>query len=147
MVKSLQGTPWDRLAGRPAGKTSQESSSSTARCDTSDASERCSAKAQDFTLPVVLHVVPVPRAADTENEPSSAFGPRDMDHGGAQEGPASHDHVQVRASTPAPRSPYDRTNQGGKPSVQPGSQPEQSKSNVSSGVKRDARAVEVLGKD
>ena len=34
LVKSLQGTPWDRLAGRP-GKTLQNSSSSTARCDTS----------------------------------------------------------------------------------------------------------------
>ena len=33
-----------------------------------------------------------------------------------------------------------------KPSVQPGSQPEQSESNVSSGVKRDARAVEVPDK-
>ena len=38
-------------------------------------------------------------------------------------------------------------NQGGKRSVQPASQPEQSKSNMSSGVKRDARAAELLDED
>ena len=98
-----------------SGKTSQDSSSITARAKVSvakasaqpseDASERRSAKAQDLTLPVVPHVVPVLRAADTENEPSSAFGP--MDNGGAQANPASDDHVQVRSPTPAPSSPDD----------------------------------------
>ena len=60
---------------------------------------------------------------------------------GAQVDPASDDHVEVRSSTPAPSSPDDRTKQGGKRSVQPASQPEQPESNVSSGVKCDARAA------
>ena len=93
----------------------QDSSSITARAKVSvakasarpseDASERRSAKAQDLTPPVAPHVVPVLRAADTENEPSSACGP--MDNGNAQANPASDDHVQIRLSTPAPSSPDD----------------------------------------
>ena len=35
LVKSLQGTPWDMLFSTPSGKTCQDSSSSTTRCDTS----------------------------------------------------------------------------------------------------------------
>ena len=46
-----------------------------------DASERRSAKARDLNPPLVPHVIPVPRAADKENEPSSASGPVDTDHG------------------------------------------------------------------
>ena len=57
--------------------------------------------------------------------------------------PASDDHAQVRSSTPAPSSSDDRKNQGGKRSVQPSSQPEQSEINVSSGVKRDAGGAEL----
>ena len=75
-----------------------------------DASERRNAKAQDPTPLVVPHVIPVPRAADLENEPISASEPMDRDHGGAQVNPASDDHTQVRSSTPAPSSPDDRTN-------------------------------------
>ena len=115
-----------------------------------DASERRSAKAQDLTLPVVPHVIPDPRAADTENEPSSAFGPMDTNHGSGRAHPASDDHAQVRSSIPAPSSPDDRTSQGGKRSAQPASLPEQSgqrESNMSPGVKRDARAAELLGED
>ena len=73
LVKSLQGTRWDRT---PGGKTSQDSSSGNARCDTSigqserpseDADERRSAKAQDLNPPAVPHVIRVPRAAGAEN--------------------------------------------------------------------------------
>ena len=58
---------------------------------------------------------------------------------------ASDDHAQVRSSTPS--NPDDRTNQGGKRSVQPASQLEQLDSNESSGVKRDARAAELPDED
>ena len=78
----VQGTPWDRLAGRPAGrlrKTALQAPpvatplvANASERPSEGASERRSAKAQDFTLPVVPHVVPVLHAADTENEPSSA---------------------------------------------------------------------------
>ena len=139
------------------GKTSQNDSSSTARCDTSsatawvrpseDASENRSAKAQDLAPLVVLHVLPAPRAEEEENEPSSASWPMDTDHGGASVGPVSDDHAQVRSSTPASSSPDDRTNQSDKRSVQPASQPEQSKSNTGMGVKRDARAAELFDED
>ena len=148
LVKSLQGTPWDRLAGRPAGrpcKTAPQAPPVATRPvaeasgrPSEDASERRSAKGQDFNPPVIPLVIPVPRAAEPENEPTSASGPMDMDHGGAQVDPASDDHVQVRSSTPAPSSPDDQT----KRSVQPASRSALSKSNMSSGVKRDARAAE-----
>ena len=55
-----------------------------AKCSVAKASERASedasvrrnAKAQDLTPPVVPHVIPVPRAADNENEPSQHLHPR-----------------------------------------------------------------------
>ena len=155
LVKSLQGTLVDSLAGRPAGRpgktapqalpvaTPPEATASEGPND--DASERGSAKAQDLTPPMLPHVIPVLHAA--ENEPSSASGPMDVDLGGAQVDPASDDHAQVRSSTPAQSSPDDRTNQGGKRSVQPASQPEQSESNVNFAVKRDARAAELPDED
>ena len=61
-----------------------------------EANKRRSAKAHDLTPPVVPHVIPVPRAADKENEPSSASGPMDTDHGGAHASPASDGQSQVR---------------------------------------------------
>ena len=106
-----------------------------------------SARAQDLTLPVVSHVLPVPRAVDKENKPSSASGPMDTDHGSARVDPAIDDHAQVRSSKTAPSSPDHRTNQGGKRSVQPASQPDQSKRNVCSCVTRDARAAELFDDD
>ena len=87
LVKSLQGTPRDGLAGRPAGrpcKTAPQAPpvatlpvAEASEQPSEDASERCSAKAQDLTPPVVPHVLPFPRAADSESEPSSASGPVD----------------------------------------------------------------------
>ena len=121
------------LQHRPLGKESERPSE--------DADERRSPKAQDLNPPAGLHVITVPRA-DTENEPSSSSGPMDTDHGGVRVDPASDDHAQVRSSTPVSSSPDDRTNQGGKRGVQPGCHPKQSKSNTSSGIKRDARAAE-----
>ena len=80
-VGSLQA-PWSRLAGRPAGrprKTAPQAPSvptppmaEESERPSEDASERRSAKAQDLNLPTVPHVIRVPRAADTENEPSSS---------------------------------------------------------------------------
>ena len=157
MVKCLRGPPRDRLAGRPAGrprKTAPQASpvatlalAKASERPSEDASERRSAKVQDLTLPIVPHVIPDPCAADTENEPSSASGPMDTDHGGARLDPARDDPAQVRSTTPAPGSPDDRTNQVRKRNVRPASQSEQSESNVSSGVKRDARAAELLDED
>ena len=108
LVKSLQGTLWDRVAGRPAGRprktAPQAPTIATPRVakaserPSEDASERRSAKAQDLNPPVVPHVISVSRAADTENEPSSASRHMDTDHGGAQVNPASGDHVQVRSA-------------------------------------------------
>ena len=157
LVKKLQGTPWDRLAGRPAGrprKTALQAppvatppAAKASERPSEDASERRSAKAQDLNPPAVPHVIPVPRAADTENEPSSACGPTDTDHGGAQVDPASDDHVQVRSSTPDQTNRDDRTNQGGKRNLQPASQPEQTESNVSPRVKGVARAAELPDED
>ena len=55
-----------------------------------DASERRSAKAQDLNPPTVPRVIRVPRAADTENEPSSSSD-------------------RPRAPVPAPSSPTEQT--------------------------------------
>ena len=84
----------------PSGETSHDSPSSTACCDTlvakaserpsEDASERPNAKAQDLNLPVVPHVIPIPRAAA-----SSASGPMETENGGAQVHPTRDDHVPI----------------------------------------------------
>ena len=118
-VKSCQGAPWDRFAGRLARrprKTAPQAppvatppAATASERPSEDASERRSAKAQNLTPPVVLHVLSVPHAKEKENEPSPASVPMDTDHGGASLGPASDDHVQVRSSTPAPSSPDDQT--------------------------------------
>ena len=75
LVRSLQGTPWDRLAGRPAGRPRKTVGTLPVAKETErpseDADERCSAKAQDLNPPTVPHVIRVPHAADTENEPRS----------------------------------------------------------------------------
>ena len=98
----------------PSEKTSQNSCSSTpvATSPLAKASERRSAKALNLTLPVVPHVIPVPRAGDTEKEPSSASGHVDTDHERAQANPASNDHAQDRSSTPVWSSADDRTKSG-----------------------------------
>ena len=49
-----------------------------------DADERGSAKAQDLNPSAVPHVIPVLRAADTENEPCSSSRRMDTDHGRAR---------------------------------------------------------------
>ena len=95
---------------------------------------------------MVLHVIPVPRAADTEYEPSSASRPMERDHGGRSSG-SSQRRSRAGSSILAPSSPDDRSNQDGKRSVQAASQPGKSESNVSSGVKRDAHAAELLDED
>ena len=155
LVKSLQGTLVDSLAGRPAGrprKTAPQAPpvatppvATASERPSEGASERRSAKAQDLTPPMLPHVIPVLHAAENRTELSiwtHGCGP-----GGAQVDPASDDHAQVRSSTPAPTSPDDRTNQGGKRSVQPACQPEQLEHNVNFAVKRDARAAEVPDED
>ena len=82
LVKSCQGTPWDRLARRPAGrprKTAHQAppvatppAATASEQPSDDADERRSAKAQDPKPPAVPHVPPVPRAEEKENEPSTA---------------------------------------------------------------------------
>ena len=155
-VKSCQGTPWDRLAGRPAGrphKTALQAppvetppAATESERPSDDVSERRGAKAQDLTPPVVPHVPPAPRAEQKITEPSTASRPVDADHGSASVDPASDDLSQVRSSAPALSSPDVHTRPSGKRSVQAG-QPEQSKSNTSSGVERGARAAELPDED
>ena len=82
LVKGLQGTPWNRLAGRPAARPRETAPQETAVATppvaketvrpSEDADERRSAKAQDLILPAVPCVIRVPRAADTENEPTTS---------------------------------------------------------------------------
>ena len=85
LVRSLQGTPWDRLAGRSAGRPRKKAARATpvatppvakeTERPSEDADERRSAKAQDLNPPRVPHVIRVPDAADTENEPRSSSYP------------------------------------------------------------------------
>ena len=128
----------------PSGKTSQNSSSSNARRDTSsgkkkterpsvDADERRSAKAQDLNPPTVLHVIRVPHAADNENEPrSSSSRPMETEDGCARDNTASDETPQ--APVPAPSIPMEQADKTGR-------QP------VSSGVKRDTRTAEIPDED
>ena len=89
-------------------------------------SERRSAKTRDVNPPAVPHVIRVPRAADTENEPSS---PKETEDGGARDNAASDDRSQ--APVPAPSSPTEQAERSGAQQL------------VSSGVKRDTRAAEL----
>ena len=158
LVKGLQGTPWNRLAGRPAGRPRKTDPQATLRCDISiskketerpseDADERRSAKPQDLNPPVP-HVIRVPRAADTENEPRSPSSrPTETEDGGARGNTASDDRAQVGSPAPAPSRPMEQTDQSDGHKVKSVNQPEQSKSNMGSGVKRDARAAELPDED
>ena len=56
---------------------------------------------------------------------------------------ASDDRAEVRSPAPAPSSPVEQTDQSGEHNVKSTSQPELSKENMSSSVKRDARAAEL----
>ena len=76
-----------------------------------DAGERRSAKAQDLNPPTVPHVIRVPRAADTENEPSSSSSrPMETEDGGARDNTASDDCPQ--APVPAPSNPMEQATGG-----------------------------------
>ena len=138
LVKGLQGTPWNRLAGRPAGRPRKTDPQATpvatspvakeTERPSEDADERRSAKAQDLNPPTVPRVIRVPRAADTENEPrSSSSRPMETEDGSARDNTASDDCPQ--APVPAPSSPMEQADRTG------GQQP------VSTGVKRDARTA------
>ena len=100
-----------------------------------DAGERRSAKAQDFNPPTVPHVILVPRAADTENEPSSSSSTMETEDGRARGNTASDDRAQVGSPAPAPSGGHN---------VKSVNQPGQS---ASSSVKRDARAAELPDED
>ena len=98
-----------------------------------DADERRSAKAQDLNPLTVPHVIRVPRAGDTKNEPrSSSSRQMETEDGGARDNTASDDCSQ--APVPVPSNPIEQTDRtGGQP--------------VSSGVKRDARTAELPDED
>ena len=125
LVRSLQGTPWDRLAGRPAGRPRKTAPQATpvatppvakeTERPSEDADERRSAKAQDLNPPTVPHVIRVPRAADTENEPrSSSSRPTETEDGVARDNTASDDCPQ--APVPAPSIPMEQADRtGGQP--------------------------------
>ena len=92
LVKSLQGTPWDRLARRPTGRPRKTTPRAPpvptlplvkeSERPSEDASERRSAKAHDLNPPTVPHVIRVFRAGDTENEPSlSSSRPMETEDG------------------------------------------------------------------
>ena len=141
-------TTRNRLAGRPPGRPRKTTSQAPpvptppfakdSERPSEDASERRSAKAQDLIPPTAPHVIRVPRAADTENEPSSSSStPLETEDGGARDNAASDDRSQVPApaSAPAPSSPMEQADR------RSGQQP------VSSGVKRCARAAELPAED
>ena len=71
----------------------------------------------------------------------------DTDRGSARGDTGSDHRAQARSPAPAPCCPVEQTDQGGKHNVKPTSQPEQSKINTSSGIKRDARAAELPDED
>ena len=82
LVRSLQGTPWDRLAGRLAGRPRKTAPQATpvatppvaqeTKRPSEDADQRRSAKAQDLDPPTVPHVIRISRTADSENERRSS---------------------------------------------------------------------------
>ena len=86
LVKVLQGTPRNRLAGRAPGRPCKTAPDATpvatppvakeTERPSEDADERRSTKAEDFSPPAVPHVIRVLRATDTENEPSSPWRPK-----------------------------------------------------------------------
>ena len=115
-MKSLQGTSLDRLTGRPAGRPRK-----TALLAPYGATPTL-AKESELAEAAAPHFIRGLRAADTEDEPSS----------------------QDRSPAPAPSSPVEPTDQSGKHDVRRMSQRKQSKCNTSSGVKRVARAAELL---
>ena len=71
----------------------------------------------------------------------------DADVGSARGDTASDDRSQARSPAPAPSSLVEQKDQGGKRSLKLTSQLEQSKSNTSSDIKRDARAAELPDED
>ena len=116
--EQLAGNSVDRLAGLPAGrphKTAPQAPSvptppmaKESERPSEDASDRRSAKAQDLNPPTVPHVIRVPRAADTENEPSSSSSrPMETEDRGARDNAASDDRSQAPA--PAPSTPIEQT--------------------------------------
>ena len=86
LVKGLQGTPRNWLAGRAAGRPCKTAPDATpvatppvakeTERPSEDADERRSTKAEDFSPPAVPHVIRVLRAKDNENEPSSPWRPK-----------------------------------------------------------------------
>ena len=139
LVEGLQGPPWDRLAGRPAGRLRKTAPQATPVATppaakeierpSEDADERRSAKAQDLNPPTVPHVIRAPRAADTENEPrSSSSRPLETEDGGTRGNTTSDDRAQDGSPAPAPSRPMDKTDQSGGLNVKSVNQPEQSAS-------------------
>ena len=124
LVKSLQGTLWDRLAGRPAGRLRQTApqappvatppvAKETER-PSEDAEERRIAKAQDLNPPAVPHVIAqqTPRTNRARH-----LDPWVPTMGGARGDTASDDRTQARSPAPAPSSLVEQIDQGGKRSA------------------------------
>ena len=81
-MKSLQGTPWDRLAGRPAGRP-RKTAPQAPLVPTPPMAEETERPSEDDVITVL-------RAADTENEPSSLSSrPMETEDGGARDNAAS----------------------------------------------------------
>ena len=98
LVKGLQGTLWNRLAARPAGKPRKTAPDATgvATPPAAKETERPSEDA-DLNPPAVPHVIRVLRATDTENEPSSPSSrPMETEDGSARDNTTS-DRAQVRS--------------------------------------------------
>ena len=158
LVNSLQGTLWDRLAGRRAGRPRKTAPQAPPVATppavkaserlSEDASERRSAKRKTSLFwSSFMSSKFFAQQTDKENEPSSASGPTDTDRGGAHANPASDEDAQVRSWTPARAAQMTERIRATNGVMQPASQPEQSKSNMSSGVKRYARAAELPDED
>ena len=137
LVKSLQGAPWDRLAGRPAGRPRKTAppAPSVATPPVAKASERPSEDASErrkislFRWSLMSFHFFVRQTRRTNR--------------------AQHldPWIQRRSRAGQIVDSGFELYQGGNRNVQSASQPEQSDSNVISGVKRDARAAELPDED
>ena len=124
LLKSLQGTPWGRLAGRPAArrrKTNPQvcllrhlhwpkkvSVRVKMRMSAAVRRRKISILQQSLMSSQFL-ARQTPRTNGARHS-----GPMDIDCGGTRGNTASDDRAQARSPAPPPNSPVEQTDQGGK---------------------------------
>ena len=149
LVKSLHGTPWDRLAGRPAGRPRKTAPQAPLVATPPLAKVSVRVKMQTSATVrrrkiSILQQSLMSSQFFAQQTPSSSSGPMDTDRGVLE---TTQPATIAHRAGPAPRSPVEQTDQSAKHNVKPTSRPEQSKSSTSSGIKRDARAAGLPDED